>query len=183
MDTILRVAPTTEPISLDEAKEQLRLESGFVLDDTYISGLIAAARDRAEKFCNRFFTEQQVTLVESGPFPPRTIDLPYPDLQTVDAVKYVDTDQTEQTVTPGDYSFDSDTGQLTAVDGWPSGAETIKIDVTTGAPVEFKGVKIAMLLMISDTYETRSEHIVGTTVATNPAVMANIYPYRWNLGI
>ena len=59
--TIVVVPASTEPVDTLEAKAQLRIEYSFTLDDAYIESLISAARDRAEKFCNRFFTEQTVT--------------------------------------------------------------------------------------------------------------------------
>jgi hypothetical protein len=53
-DVITVTPPTVEPITLDEAKAQLRLTSGFTADDPYITSLIPVARDRSEKYCNRY---------------------------------------------------------------------------------------------------------------------------------
>jgi len=53
--TIVTVPASFEPVTLAEAKAQLRIEDGFTLDDDYIQGLISAARDRVEQYCNRFF--------------------------------------------------------------------------------------------------------------------------------
>lgn len=38
--------------SLEEVKKHLRLEEDFIDDDLYIDGLIGAAVDLAEKFCD-----------------------------------------------------------------------------------------------------------------------------------
>ena len=50
-------APFAEPITLSEAKEQLRLTALFTADDAYIASLISVARDQAEKYCNRLTTK------------------------------------------------------------------------------------------------------------------------------
>lgn len=41
------------PVTLSEAKAQLRLEAAFTTDDTYITSLISVAEAHVESYCNR----------------------------------------------------------------------------------------------------------------------------------
>jgi len=170
------VAPIEEPVTLVEAKEHLRVDGS--LEDDYISALISAARDRAENYCNRFFTETQATIVYYGTFP-EVLRLPYPDLVTVDSITYKDLGDNQQSLTG--YTFDPQT-QIVTYDGLPQ-AKTFKVDVSAAPPLEFKAVKQAILMTVADLYETRVEHIVGTSIALNRAVKVMLYPYRVELGI
>ena len=181
IETIVRVAPTVEPITLTEAKAQLRIEDDFLLDDAYINSLISMARDRAEKYCNRFFTEQQISILYDGTTPV-LIELHFPDLASVESVQYTDSDLTLQTITATDYVVDVDRHRITFVNS-PETSIDYRVNATTGAPVTFEGAKIAMLMMIADMYEIRTESIVGMSINDNPAVLAALYPYRVNLGI
>lgn len=181
--TVLLVAPTVEPITLVEAKKQLRLTDLQTFDDDYITALIPTARDRAENYCNRFFTEQEITIVYESGFPLGILYLPYPDLQSVDSITYTDQEGDNYTVDVSDYTFDAERQSLTPSSAWPSGIVSFKVAVTTGAPLEFKGAKQSMLMMLTDMYELRTEAVVGASVAENLAVCALLYPYRVNLGI
>jgi hypothetical protein len=63
--TIRRVTPpATEPVTLDEAKDHLRLETG--LDDAYVTKLIKRARELLEKLCWRAFLLQTWELTLPG---------------------------------------------------------------------------------------------------------------------
>ena len=61
---VLDTAPTAEPISLEEAKLQLRVESDFTDEDVYIESLIADARVKAAAP----FTERQASRECCRPF-------------------------------------------------------------------------------------------------------------------
>ena len=179
--TITVTAPAVEPITLVEAKEQLRLEAAFVLDDDYINALISVARDRAEQYCNRYFTAQEVALVSVQAFPASVLTLPYPDLTSVDAITYTDTDNDTQTFTA--FTFNSDTQQVIADDTFPTDAVNFKVVVTTAPPVEFVGAKQGMLMSLTDMYELRTESVLGVSVAVNPSVNLLLHQYRVNEGI
>lgn len=177
--TVVVTAATVEPVTLAEAKEQLRLNATFTVDDTYIGELISAARDRVEQYCNRFFTSQVVTIVFDEDMPVGEIDIPYPDLVSVNSIQYVANNVLE-TVAPADYYVDLVRQKITG--SFPT-ADNYRMTVATGAPLELSGVKQAILMIVTDMYETRTEVILGTLVQGNPAVKALLYPYRENLGI
>lgn len=58
-------------------------------------------------------------------------------------------------------------------------------DVITGdSPAVYPAaIKCASLLLIGDMYENREAIIVGASVASNPAVMNLLHPYRQEIGI
>lgn len=181
-ETIVLVAPTTEPITLDEAKAQLRLDSDFTLDDVEISEMIKAARARVEKYCNRFFTTQTIKIVFYGSIG-RLIKLPYSDLSAVSALTYVDTDGNDTAIDGADYSFSSDLSALFPVSSFPSDGIAYTVTAVTSAPIEYEGVKGAIKMIVSDLYENRDEHVIGGTIQINSAVESMLYPYRKNIGI
>ena len=186
-ESIVVTAPSVEPISLSEAKAQLRLTSLFTADDTYISALISVARDRAEQYCNRFFSIQVLDLVYFDSFPVNSgvngaIELPYSKLTSVDEVSYTDFDGAAVVIDSADYTFSSETKKLTPVSSWPSAVD-FKVTVTTAPPVEFNGAKQAMLMLLTDMYELRTETVVAASVASNPAVNMLLTQYRENMGI
>lgn len=179
---VVTVAATVEPVTLSEAKAQLRIEDSFTLDDTYINDRISSARKSIEEYCNRFFAAQQVAIVVDGDFPAGDIDLPYPDLASVDSITYIDDDNTLQTVSASEYSADLLNQKVYLVGSWPSQAKSYRINVTTAAPLDIEAAKAAILMRVADEYEHRTENVT-VKLDSNPAIMALLYPYRVNLGI
>lgn len=179
--TVTVIAPTVEPVTLSEAKAQLRLEDAFTIDDDYINALISVARDRAEQYCNRYFTEQTVNIVYPGQFPFKVLVLPFPDLDGVAEITYTDSEFAAQTFTA--FTFDSDSQRVIADDVFPPDSRGFTVKVTTAAPVEFIGAKQGMLMNITDMYELRTESVLGVSVAVNPAVDLLLHQYRVNEGI
>lgn len=175
--TIVKVPPTEEPISRDEARSQLRIDLGD--DDHKVASLISVARDMAENFCNRFFTEQTVLIVWNSALD-GDLCLPFPDLQTINSVTLYDSEGVETVIPDTDYTFNSDLQKIFFNGSIPTN-KSFSVEVVTGAPSDFQGAKIAMLMMLTDLYELRTESVVGATVSNNPAVKFALYPYRVNL--
>jgi uncharacterized phiE125 gp8 family phage protein len=70
--------PQVEPVSLSEAKQHLRVDTED--DDTYITGLITAARQWVEEYLDRALVTQQLTMrVDTFPF---EFVLPRPPMAT-----------------------------------------------------------------------------------------------------
>ena len=79
----LVTAPAAEPVTLVEAKTHLRLDTSS--DDTYVSALITAARERVELFLRRALITQVFEFaVDDFPAYDRAIDLPRPPLRSVE---------------------------------------------------------------------------------------------------
>ena len=88
--TIVNVAATVEPVTLLEAKAQLRIEDSFTIDDGYITSLISVSRDRVEQFLNRYVTEQTITMVFYDSFPTGSnpFYVPVPDVDSIVSIFY-----------------------------------------------------------------------------------------------
>lgn len=179
--TIVETAATSEPLSMNEVRHQLRLSAGD--DDDHAEWLLSVARDKAEKYCNRFFTEQTVKIVFEGGMDSTKIDLPYPDLDSVASITYVDQDNARQTISSGDYTFLSDEQVIYSNSAFPTDAKSYTVTVNTAAPEEMGAAKAAIAMILTDLYELRTESVVGFSVATNPAVSNFLWPYRVNLGV
>jgi len=74
--------PAVEPVTLEEAKQHLKIDGNE--DDSLITALITAARQRAEEYTRRaFITQTWEVAVDSVT---STLCLPRPPVQTIEAV-------------------------------------------------------------------------------------------------
>ena len=114
MSLTLVTPPPVEPVTLEEARQHLRLDAdgspASHPDDDLVNGLIQAAREWAESYTRRAFVEQTWKLTLNR-FPqakwevPRgwqnerqqPIELPLPPLRSVASVTYTDSDGASQT--------------------------------------------------------------------------------------
>jgi uncharacterized phiE125 gp8 family phage protein len=165
MSLKLITAPTLEPVTLEEAKKHLRIESSD--EDVEITGWIQAAREWCEGYQNRAFITQTWELALDS-FPLGTyIKIPKPPLQSVTSVKYYDTDETENTFSADSYHVDtySEPGRIVLKYGetWPS--DTLR--TANGVIIQFKvgygdaaasvpeKVKQAIKVLVGHLYENR----------------------------
>jgi uncharacterized phiE125 gp8 family phage protein len=128
--------PVTEPVSIEEAKLQLRIDGGD--EDWIIALYISGARSHAEAITRRSFITQKLSLYLDT-FPLYTyggtltgyiplyqsqspwlaqrqysvrvrggrIDLPFPRIQSVDSIKYTDPSGVVQTLATSQYVVDT----------------------------------------------------------------------------
>ena len=196
---IKRIGAAEDIISLEEARTHLRITPyGSPLahpDDTYITGLITAAREWTEEYLQRPIGTQTLELALDA-FPIE-IELKA-DVQSVTSIKYIDSDITEQTIGNTNYSLDNYSVPawiLQAVDyTWPTTAS-----VGNGVKVRFvagytdglaentnpcpKSIISAMLLIIGNLYENRQENTKLATVSLPMGVYSLLQPYRLGLGV
>lgn len=121
----LVTGPTTEPVTLADAKSHLRIDTTD--EDAYLSALIKAAREKLEQDMRRAFV-QQIWEMFMDCFPDE-ITIPLPPLVSVTSVKYLDTAGTEQTLATSEYVVDakSEPGRIALAYGksWPSTRDTV----------------------------------------------------------
>ena len=133
----LKTAPTTEPVSLAEAKAQCRVD--ITEDDGYIDQLIATARRMCEEWASpRLAMIAQTWLYVADEFPASdTITLAVFPLQSVTSIKYTDTDGVTTTLASTDYLIDtySQPGRvrLKTNASWPS----VTLQELNGFVIEF----------------------------------------------
>lgn len=92
-------APTAEPITLAEAKANLRVIGTD--EDADITRMIRAARQMAEERLNRALMPQTLAFAADAFWDP--LKVPRPPLRQLDSIKYLDAEGGEQTVAGGFY--------------------------------------------------------------------------------
>jgi uncharacterized phiE125 gp8 family phage protein len=176
-------APDSEPLTLADAKAQLRVDGSD--DDPLIASLIAEAREYVERTCNRALMPQTwrlrrdhfgagVLMLSGGPF------------RGIVSVTYRDPAGAEQVLPNSDYIADlAEPARIQPVTQWPATANridavTIEADVgyATAAAVPAP-IKRAILMLITHWYENRAAVNVGNITSELPlAVDALLFPYR-----
>ena len=177
------VAPTSKPVTLQEAKDHLRVD--VVDDDALITAQIEAATAWVEEYTGRqLVTATWLLTLDRFPRWDRPIILPRPPAISVTSVAYTLSDETTATVTATDYVLDNkddlDRHRIVLKDAftWPTDVRDyagVRVTYTTGygdaddVPDVFK---TAILLVVGTLYETRESLIVGTIVAQVPTLEA-----------
>ena len=164
--------PSKEPLTLTEAKMHLKVT--YNNEDTLITAMIIAAREEAEKYTGLALLEQ--TIEESFDCFPyydannkfSSLWLSVSPLLEVSSISYKDTDNNDQTLDASLYIVDdkSKPGNISPAynESWPTTAN-VKGAVTITYKVGFgqntgdvpNTIKQAMLLMIGNWYEKRSD--------------------------
>jgi uncharacterized phiE125 gp8 family phage protein len=176
MSLQLNTPPAAEPVTLDQAKAWLRVESGDD-EDALIASLIPAARARCEWHTGRAFVTQGWTLWCDGPV--SCLDIPLPPLQAVTAVTLYDRDGNATVLASDAYVVDL-AGSRLALKAWPANlraANSVAVAFTAGyggAADVPAPLCAAILQIVSALYEHRG----GDTVPTPDNALALLAPYR-----
>jgi hypothetical protein len=175
-----------EPLTLAEAKQWARIQ--YAVDDNIVAKLIAKARRLGEgPLLKRAFMLQSKCLYFMGfpwsgyyslairgmglnpwwfPYAQGIIQLPYPTLQAVTSVQYVDTTGTLQTIPPANYVYtpNAQPGRLQPAYGliWPVArpqVDAVQITFTCGyGALESdvpESVQIALGMLVASDYRNR----------------------------
>lgn len=172
-ELILDTGPSSEPVTLAEAKEHLRVDIDD--DDALITGLITAAREYVESVSGwTLFTTTWRMILDDWPSQPFIV-LPRPPLQSVTSVVYVDSQDNTNTWPTTEYVVETDRtpGRIHLVYGksWPTAtlrpASPITITFTAGWPSVSQipqRYKQAVLLLLGHWYENREAVVVSGAV-------------------
>lgn len=165
----LITGPIEEPLTLSEAKQHLRVDSGD--DDALILGLISTVREQAEQRLDRPMLPQTFLAVLDSAVSGAELFISN-DLLTVETVTYADSAGVDHVTT--DY-----TKTLTGIRPNFSGSN-VRVQFTAGAWATVESVpfsvKAWMLLLMGDLYENR-----GATAesAVGEFKFANVLIDRW----
>lgn len=169
------LAPAENPISLNEAKDHLRVDS--TADDSLINGLISAG--------TAYFQNTYGIALVSGTYQhtrntlANEMELPLSPVQSINSVVLTDKDDVETTVGSDVYLLDTshepNRVRLRIDKSWP----TLDLRVTGGVAIEFvagygdpedvpEDLKSAHKLFVSNFYENREPVVVGTIASRVP---------------
>ena len=182
---VITIPPTSEPISLDQAKSHAKIETNE--DDELIITLIEAVRTWAEDTLNRALISQTWTYIIED-FADK-IPLPRGPAISITQIDYIDTDGNSQTLSSSIYEAD-----VNGIDGfvrrsfnqvWPSTRDVYNA-ITITYVVGFGSTSIAipkpiiqgMLVMIADLYEHRETYVQGMTIVAVPFAEMLMAPHR-----
>lgn len=174
----LFAAPATEPVSLEEAKDHLRVTIGD--DDALIDNLIVAAREHVETYTQRALITQTwdlklETFCDPAYFDGASVWLPKPPVSSITSITYVDLNGDSQTWSTDDWDSDlpsgpkATKGRIYPVYGesYPSirvqpNAVTIRFVCGYGTAGEVPAsLKAGMLLLIGSWYQHREQVMVS----------------------
>jgi len=174
----LVTAPASEPITLAEAAAQVRQDSNA--DNDYLTRLIEVVRRAYEEECGLYFITQTVDMHlpcwPSYDF----IRIPRGPLQSVTSLKYVTSDNTEETFAAADYDLDARRNQIVLGFGktWPSATLrpmdpiTVRMVVGYGSALAVPAqAKHALLMELDHLYSHRSNVTLGS-IAIESRLMA-----------
>jgi len=183
--SIQRTTTGTEPLLLTDAKSHLAVS--ITDDDTLITALITAARQRAESITGRTLVASTYTYwLDSFPYlwyeqcaPARNsiskvmswwanaqvIQLPHGPVQSVSSIKYLqDNSGNYTTLDPSNYTADTSSEPCVvypiANAYWPQVwaiHNCVQISYTAGYPAVPEDIKLAMKLMIGAWYQQRED--------------------------
>lgn len=182
MPLILLAGPAEEPVTLADARAQLRLDG--TEENALVTALIAAARAALEAETRRALMTQSWRLVLDA-WPQGAVRLPLAPLQAVIAVAIAGADGTMSTLDPESYDVApaGDAPRLMPKAGaaWPQPALRlggIAIDFTAGyagAEEVPPPLRQALLMLVAHWFEDRE---AGVPRGLPPMVAALIAPWR-----
>ncbi len=187
MALVLTSAPTLEPVSLDEAKAHLRLDS--MDDDALITSLIATARLYVERMLSRALITQSWSLFLDAWPEGYWLTLPLAPVQAVSAVTTYAADDAPSVFDTGDYWLDavSDPPRLVlrGTQPWPAPgrrANGIEVAFTAGhgdAATDVPApLRQAILLLVAHWYEHREPVVESAGLELPGTAAALLMPYR-----
>jgi len=165
-DYKIKTLPVLLPVSIAYVKEHSKVD--YADEDTVLAGYLNAAIAEAEMYCNRALMAQTITQ-KVDCWPTGNIRLFRSPVQSVTHVKYIDTDEAEQTLATTVYGVTSVKEPaeiyLKKDQTWPSTAsrpEAIEIEYVAGyADATFvpETTKQAICLLTASHYEKREDYV------------------------
>lgn len=166
--------PAVEPVDRDDVvKLNVKLEEEDTIEDGLLDILIQASREDIEQKTGRsLITQERVIKLDHFPFCD-SIPLSHGPVQTVDAVKYFDSDDVEQTLADDLYWVDthSTIARIVIKNSWPSTKtrpNAVSIEYTAGygdAATDVPApLKSACLIGVAWLYENRDQVVPAELV-------------------
>jgi uncharacterized phiE125 gp8 family phage protein len=184
MTLMLMSGPAAEPVSLEEARAHLRLDTTD--EDTMLGAFITAARMALEGETRRAFVTQSWRLILDQ-WPGASVSLPLAPVSAVTEIAVEDPNGSTRMVAASLYetALAGNVPRVVARAGWPMPARRvggIHIDFTAGygaAEAVPQPLKQAILLLSAHWFENREPVSLGPQVSELPLSVAHLVaPYR-----
>jgi len=180
-----------EPITLAQAKAHVNLGLEAHPDDAMLTGFIVAARQYAEEFTGRIYTDEERVWFADA-FAAR-MSFPAAPVGAVVSVRYYDSEGELQTLGTGQYRLYAHPVYpelLVTMEGLPEvqpGPGAVIVTYTgahgVGNPVPELAIA-AMKLTIGHLYANREDVVVGASVADLPTgARGLLWPFRRDFGV
>jgi uncharacterized phiE125 gp8 family phage protein len=188
MGLSLVTGPTTDPVTLAEAKAHCRI--GITEDDGLLAGYILAARHYVEGQTHRMMLTQTWDCTFDYCWPTkgcyRHIAIPLSPVQSVTSVSYVDEDGATQTLASDQYTVVTNRSKAFIVPAynvyWPSirwVPDAITVRAIVGYTQTPDELRQAILMLVGHLYEHRESVTEGQPLTEVPmSVEALISPFR-----
>ncbi len=185
MALTLVTAPAREPVTLQQAKDHIRVTGSD--DDADIGQFINTAITRIEDLTHRALITRTYDLFLDC-FESKIL-LPNPPAQTITTVKYLDTDGVQQTLAASVYKLDVNSHPARLVEAFEQIYPTVRLEINsveiryiTGYGDNAEDVPEpliqAILLMVGHFYNNREDTIPAVSLAHIPdGVRQLIAPY------
>lgn len=167
---VVSTPPASEPVSLSEAKEHLRVTD--TSEDTLITALIQAAREWCETYERRAYVEQTITC-HFDSFGSKML-LPVNPVLSITSITYVDSDGTTQTLDTSLYSVDTYSTPAYVYPVYGASMPSVRGDVNSitvtykaGYSTQTERVKAAVKLLVAHLFENR-QAAISTTLSEIP---------------
>lgn len=180
----LVTGPAVEPITLNEAKAYLRVDT--TVEDSLITALIVAARRQVEARTLRPLCSQTWKYFLDSSEIQNLIYLNKAPVTNIDSITYIDPNGDSQTIDSSNYSKDLNANPAKIeIKNMPSiiqglAVMSIQFDCGYGGASDVpQDIKQAMLFIIGHLYENRQDVLTGSQVNEMPmASQFLLEPYR-----
>lgn len=174
------VAPTSEPLSLTDAKDFMRIIETD--DDAMITSMIVGAREFAENYTNRQFVAATYELITDRFV--QDMKLRHNPIKTISKIECMDETGVYQTLSTDEYYlyYDNSIGRI-HFNSFPSikdDKRAVKITFTSGYDTIPTSIVSFLKVFVSTIYENREFYIIGVSVDkfANPMIVQMLNFYR-----
>lgn len=187
--------PASEPITLSEAKNYLKVEDSYTDDDTLITAIITSVRQYIETYLTTALITQTIEekwdYIDVRSYQMRqNFNLGVYPVQSVTSITYIDTNGDSQTWSASEYVVDThrQVARIGIKNGytWPSIQDEINVFTVTyiagygDAGSDVPGnILQAMRYLIAAYYENRTDHLATLPTASR-VILDNI---KYGMGI
>ena len=181
---VVDTEPATEPLSLSDAKDHLRITDAT--EDSLITAYIVVARKWVENYCDRSIPSQTLkAYFDRFPYDGKCILLPRSPAISITTVEYVDTDGNSQTWGSKNYTIDVinepsrfDTDYNVSYPSTRSQNNAVTITYTAGYSTVPVDIVHALKMIVGQLYNNREGECPQQLYTPDLSVKALLAPYR-----